>query len=88
MGSSAEWLDRPLARREALSGIARAALGVSVGSWLGGSFPGNIVAAEELASGKKQDRSKNIITLFMRGAMSHIDTFDPKPGRPEQGETG
>jgi len=46
------------------------------------------VAAEELASGKKQDRSKNIITLFMRGAMSHIDTFDPKPGRPEQGETG
>jgi hypothetical protein len=24
----------------------------------------------------------------MRGAMSHLDTFDPKPGREEQGETG
>ncbi len=23
----------------------------------------------------------------MRGAMSHLDTFDPKPGREVQGET-
>ena len=29
----------------------------------------------------------NVIFLTMRGAMTHIDTFDPKPGRPEQGET-
>ena len=29
----------------------------------------------------------NVIYLMMRGAMSHIDTFDPKPGREEQGET-
>ena len=88
MGLSADWLDRPLARRDVLSGIARAALGVSVGCSLGGRFPGSSLAAEELASGKKQAAAKNIITLFMRGAMSHIDTFDPKPGRPEQGETG
>jgi hypothetical protein len=29
----------------------------------------------------------NLIFLMMRGAMSHLDTFDPKPGREEQGET-
>jgi hypothetical protein len=28
-----------------------------------------------------------VITLMMRGAMSHLDTFDPKPGREEQGDT-
>jgi Protein of unknown function (DUF1501) len=32
-------------------------------------------------------KATNVIYLRMRGAMSHLDTFDPKPGRPEQGET-
>ncbi|MGC3966057.1 MAG: DUF1501 domain-containing protein [Pirellulales bacterium] len=25
-------------------------------------------------------RAKNVIFLYMRGGISHIDTFDPKPG--------
>ncbi len=32
-------------------------------------------------------KAKNVIILRMRGAMTHIDTFDPKPGKEEQGET-
>ncbi len=32
-------------------------------------------------------KAKQVILLTMRGAMSHIDTFDPKPGREVQGET-
>jgi arylsulfatase A-like enzyme len=35
----------------------------------------------------KKPHAKNIIYLMMQGAMSHLDTFDPKPGRDEQGET-
>ena len=32
-------------------------------------------------------KAKQVIMLTMRGAMSHVDTFDPKPGRDVQGET-
>lgn len=31
--------------------------------------------------------AKRVIYLYMNGAMSHMDTFDPKPGTDEQGET-
>ena len=36
---------------------------------------------EELGS------KKQVIYLFMTGAMSHVDTFDPKPGSKVQGDT-
>jgi hypothetical protein len=29
--------------------------------------------------------AKHVIYLFLRGGMSHLDTFDPKPGRSTQG---
>jgi len=75
------WLDSRLARRGAIARIARTALGVTaVDAFL--ADPSRGLAAEPLPTGT------NIITLFMRGAMSHLDTFDPKPGREEQGETG
>jgi len=32
-------------------------------------------------------KAQHIIYLFMSGAMSHIDTFDPNPDVPEGGET-
>ncbi len=31
--------------------------------------------------------AKHVIYLFMRGGMSHLDTFDPKPGKVTQGPT-
>jgi len=41
--------------------------------------PGGLHAAEAHTGGK----ARSVIYLYMRGGISHIDTFDPKPGRPE-----
>jgi len=72
------WLDT-LSRREVFAHIARATLGV-------GLLPAFSRQLEAAANGTKA-HTKNIIYLMMQGAMSHLDTFDPKPGREEQGET-
>ena len=44
---------------------------------------GEAMAAKAIASGK----AKHVIYLFMDGAMTHLDTFDPKVGVEEAGET-
>lgn len=72
------WLDT-LSRREVFGHVARATLGV-------GLLPSLSRQLEAAVDGKKP-QAKNIIYLMMQGAMSHLDTFDPKPGRDEQGET-
>ena len=71
--------DDRLARRTFLGSAARAAFGLTLLESVVGRAAS---AAEDTATG-----GVNVITLMMRGAMSHIDTFDPKPGREEQGET-
>jgi hypothetical protein len=68
-----------LARRAVLGRIARSTLGVTLLEGLSG----NLAAAAATAG----QGGVNLIFLMMRGAMSHLDTFDPKPGREEQGET-
>jgi len=68
-------------RRAWMGGVARAALGVTVLDRLA------FGQAQAAAASAKAGSDVNIIYLMMRGAMSHIDTFDPKPGRDEQGET-
>jgi hypothetical protein len=70
--------DDRIARRSLLGTAARAAFGLSVLEGLSGRF----ASAQPAAAG-----GTSVIVLTMRGAMSHIDTFDPKPGREEQGET-
>ncbi|MBU6309023.1 MAG: DUF1501 domain-containing protein [Planctomycetes bacterium] len=70
--------DDRLARRTFLGNAARAAFGLTLLE----SVTGRASAAADTVAG-----GVNVITLMMRGAMSHIDTFDPKPGREEQGET-
>lgn len=70
--------DPPCPRREALARLARATLGVT----LGGSLA---TCPQARAAGSA--RATRVITLWMLGGMSHIDTFDPKPGREEQGPT-
>jgi hypothetical protein len=74
------WLDEPLARRAALGHLARATLGVGI-------LPALAERLEAAQTAGAKGRAKNIIYLNMQGAMSHLDTFDPKPGREEQGET-
>ena len=68
-----------LSRREVFGRVARATLGV-------GLVPAISRQLEAAGDGNKP-HAKNIIYLMMQGAMSHLDTFDPKPGRDEQGET-
>ena len=78
MTQQPHWLDT-LSRREVFGRVARATLGV-------GLVPAISRQLEASVDGKKP-HAKNIIYLMMQGAMSHLDTFDPKPGREEQGET-
>ena len=70
--------DAPCPRREALARLARVTLGVT----LGGSM-----ATGPRAQAAGNTRATRVITLWMLGGMSHLDTFDPKPGREEQGPT-
>ena len=67
-----------ITRRAFVERFTRASLGVTAlhsGSARGAALP---------AGG----RAKSVIYLFMRGGLSHIDTFDPKPGRPEMAGVG
>jgi uncharacterized protein (DUF1501 family) len=72
-------LGRPLARRTLLGRLARTAFGV-------GLVPA--LDARLATAAAPRARAKHVVYLMMQGAMSHLDTFDPKPGRDEAGETG
>lgn len=62
-----------LSRRHFMERFASACLGVRIGS----------STAPLIAATGPAGRAKSVICLYMRGGLSHIDTFDPKPGRPE-----
>jgi len=71
-------------RRSFIKSAARRCLGVSfAGSAISPGFFGEAQAASAIKSGK----AKHVIYLFMDGAMTHLDTFDPKVGVEEAGET-
>lgn len=66
-----------LSRRSFMTSVARGCLGVSV-----------LPMAPALGVNAPAARpAKHLIYLFMQGAMSHLDTFDTKPGSETQGET-
>lgn len=69
----------PPARRDFLTHAARAFLGVGALPFLPRS-----VAADTL-SVPLAGTAKRVIYLYMGGGMSHLDTFDPKPGAATQG---
>lgn len=70
-------------RRDFLRRAAHGCLGVTVFGSAGQAILGTPQAFAAAKSGK----AKQVIYLFMNGAMSHLDTFDPKPGTESQGET-
>ena len=70
-------MDHDLNRRQLMETTARSLLGVSILPAL------DSLAAAQATGGK----TRRLIYLFMHGAMSHIDTFDPKPGTKAQGPT-
>lgn len=65
-----------IGRRAFVERFSKAVFGVSLSPAL------SRLRAEETKLGGK---AKSVIFLYMRGGLSHIDTFDPKPGRPEMG---
>jgi Protein of unknown function (DUF1501) len=75
------WLQQfdPIERRQFISMAAKTALGVSL-------FPAmdQVVRAADGVPGAK---AKRLVYLFMAGGMSHLDTFDLKPGHQNQGAT-
>lgn len=70
-------------RRNFLESVAKTAFGVSILPAVDSMLSSPAAAAEMVQSGK----AEHVICLFMNGAMSHIDSFDPKPGRDSGGET-
>lgn len=68
-----------ITRRSMMEKVAMSCLGVSILPF------GRQLAAYQTQS---QSKAKAVIYLFMQGAMSQLDTFDPKPDNEVQGETG
>ena len=73
-----------VSRRRFLESMAKTAFGVSILPVAESLFGSAAQAASPLAQSQK---AEHVIYLFMNGAMSHIDTFDPKPGEESGGET-
>ncbi|MDF1862809.1 MAG: DUF1501 domain-containing protein [Verrucomicrobiales bacterium] len=71
-------LDSPT-RRQFIEKTAKAAFGVSLLP-----FTDQLLAENATTVGKP---AKHIIYMFMSGRMTHLDTFDPKPGTPNGGST-
>lgn len=78
-----------LSRRQLISDIAKYSLGVSL-------LPAGMESVLEAQEKKKgagnssgtAGKAKKVIFLRMSGAMSQLDTFDPKPDSDVQGATG
>lgn len=64
-------LPSEISRRRFVESFAKTFLGVNLLNWA----PRAAMAAPV--------KAKNVIYLYLRGGLSHVDTFDPKPGRPE-----
>ncbi len=62
-----------------LPGISLSAFGADVKKG-----QSKVISAPTAAPGKKPT-ARNIIYLYMSGGMTHLDTFDPKPGTDEAG---
>ncbi len=69
-----------VARRSFMASVAKSCLGVSF-------LPLASSMATAAGGGPVPRKAKHLIYLFMQGAMSHLDTFDTKPGTEVNGET-
>jgi hypothetical protein len=63
--------------------------GTASGLWgLGAAFGARAQAGGDLLAGKNPRPARSCVLLYMAGGPSHIDTFDPKPGRKTGGTFG
>ncbi|MEQ8762531.1 MAG: DUF1501 domain-containing protein [Planctomycetota bacterium] len=70
-----------VSRRDFVAGAAKAFLGLTAMPWLAPAAR----ALQDDGVPTKPATARNVIYLFMNGGMSHLDTFDPKPGEETQG---
>ena len=76
----------PFARRSFITGAAKAMLGIGAMpmlSQLSAASEASPVSAEPTP--QPGGKAKAVIYLYMSGGMSHLDTFDTKPGAETQG---
>ena len=66
--------DYHLTRRRLLQTASAAMLGLPINSLVHGAL------------GASEAKAEHVILFWNGGGMSHLDTWDPKPGRPTQGE--
>lgn len=78
-----------LTRRRILEHVARTSLGVGLLPTLGLAGGSKARAQQAGAPGIAEGPAKaqRLIYLFMSGGMTHLDTFDVKPGAETQGQT-
>ena len=69
-----------LNRRVFVTKAAQSFLGVTALSQLGGKA---FAAGKDASPLKQVATARNVIYLYMKGGMSHLDTFDPKPENKE-----
>ncbi|MBX3461658.1 MAG: DUF1501 domain-containing protein [Planctomycetes bacterium] len=73
-------------RRLFLTRLARSALGVGATAAFGPAAIARALAQDPAAPVPLgRATAKQVIYLFLRGGMSHLDTLDPKPGKSTQG---
>jgi len=82
METIANRADEPT-RRRFLSNVAKSLLGVSLLPAVGGKAHAGL--GPDLGLGTKTSPAQSVIYLYMSGGMTHMDTFDPKPGHDNQG---
>lgn len=73
-------------RRSFMATAARSLLGVGFAGLLQQRSTQSLAMAAE-ATQSPNGKAQSVIYLYMNGAMSHLDTFDPKPRSSSQGET-
>lgn len=74
-------LRNDLSRRDFVRRLAKSSLGVAVGGGAGAHFSALNGRAETISGNAAT--ADHCIVLMMTGGMSHLDTFDPKPGKTE-----
>ena len=71
-----------LTRRAFMTKTASTFLGVGL---MPGIVGGEAFAQAAATAAKSRPTARNVIYLYMSGGMTHLDTFDPKPGAETQG---
>ena len=84
MKTQLQHLDSPT-RRQFVSNAAKTFLGVSVMNQFSGKAFG--IPGENTSPMKQVATARRVIYLYMTGGMSHLDTWDPKPGQEVMGAT-